>query len=548
MESIQPLHSNLTHHDLACETALGEVSLKERSIEAVFFSLCSQFENFRMSGMQSYCFAFLSATDFLHITTVCKELGLFRSQQGALPVDLYKTYRPRCLNELLPSSNERFLSLSLKCPGHMYLDNCLTSQRQLGELLRHDVDLLNHLETLSMGFREDSCSIHWRSFIQSLSNLKTLELSSPIPAWLSGHSICEAFAQVGLREIEKISLEKICIRSCSLEKLFEKGVGKLKVLKLPHCQIFDKGAFILGKLQLENLEELDLSNNNINIESYGVCELFDSGFKKLKKLYLTRNDICPTAASHIANTGFEKLETLVLSSNPLGDAGVMALARTFTSHLKELHLNHANIEDEGMIALADAAIRGLQVLLLRRNQISSLGLAYLVESGLPDLRELDLGYNEIESGVGELLRSGMRELRVLKLDHNPLDPYTFGDLQQLSFPHLEEIDLEHTHIGDHGVSAISHMELPNLKVYVLAVNSICNEGAEAIAKANLFKLEHLNLSGNRIEDDGARAFKFACFKNMRVLNLSFNRITEHGSRFLFSPLYIHSEAIVIGRL
>ena len=191
--------------------------------------------------------------------------------------------------------------------------------------------------------------------------------------------------------------------------------SKVKALKL--CNNFDVGAEALAEVLNCNcnLEELDLSSNNIgDVRTEALAQAIASN-TSLKQLVLSDNGIGDVGAKALAevlncNTVLEELD---LSWNKIGSVGTEALAQVIGSNsaLKELDLSVNDGGDVGAIALAQAlhSNSSLKVLKLPCNCIGDSGAKTFAEAlhHNSTITHLDLCGNEDigEEGVHHLIQA-----------------------------------------------------------------------------------------------------------------------------------------------
>ena len=342
-----------------------------------------------------------------------------------------------CSNSSLP----RLRCMGKKDDLETLMDNLHKMDYQINN---HTISLLDL--TLANLHRLDK-SI-WK---QSTINLRALVISS---------SQIESIQSSALTPLKK-SLKLLSLTDNLLKSVPE------DILQLEHLESLDLSknqisSLVLNSVNLfpQGLDTLDLSQNNISslnsvdlprglkhlilnqnkIISLGIRH-FD--LKNLIELHLSHNHLNGSLArdtflmvSASANDGKNKnsnLETLDMSFNKFEKIESQALAKF--SRLKTLKLDHNKIDV--IHPLGFQGLNGLQKLELSNNEI--LDLPNALFKNLSTLDTLDLSYNHLQS-INKSFTQGLFQLSTLYLANN--DILFLEPLQDIS-EHLFHLDLEH---------------------------------------------------------------------------------------------------------
>eukprot|EP00985_Skeletonema_marinoi_P014454 scaffold7325_cov80-Skeletonema_marinoi.AAC.9 len=206
---------------------------------------------------------------------------------------------------------------------------------------------------------------------------------------------------------------------------------------------------------LSQLEGLTIwGDNNIGSDCWSELETlleFESGVRKLKKLYLDGNNYIGNEGVDVLSNGLRGIGTSLtiihLSNNSIGNEGLLALVGGLTNcsslktldlscndfssaaaglrslsdwlqrdevNLKYLFISHCHINDDGLHVLAQAAVNQCEAL-----SITATGLSYLsnvIRSDSCRVESLYLDDTVIENDGMEVLAVGNQSLTSLHLD------------------------------------------------------------------------------------------------------------------------------------
>ena len=300
----------------------------------------------------------------------------------------------------------------------------------------------------------------------TLANLHRLDKSIWKQSTINLRALVISSSQIESIQSSALTPLKKSLKLLSLTDNLLKSVPE-DILQLEHLESLDLSknqisSLVLNSVNLfpQGLDTLDLSQNNISnlnsvdlpqglkhlilnqnkIISLGIRH-FD--LKNLIELHLSHNHLNGSLArdtflmvSASANDGKNKnsnLETLDMSFNKFEKIESQALAKF--SRLKTLKLDHNKIDV--IHPLGFQGLNGLQKLQLSNNEI--LDLPNALFKNLSTLDTLDLSYNHLQS-INKSFTQGLFQLSTLYLANN--DILFLEPLQDIS-EHLFHLDLEH---------------------------------------------------------------------------------------------------------
>ena len=299
-----------------------------------------------------------------------------------------------------------------------------------------------------------------------------------------------------------LSCNEICSQGAAqLSTVLRKEKCKISRLNLSWNKLGDDGVPFLVSLQQTSL---NLAWNNIGIE----------GLRSLISIFYT----------------LQNLEQLDLSGNNIEAVGVEALLPCLmvpSCKIKCLELNHCKLEDEGVVHC-------VKVLTFPQNQMTCLGLAgnSITNEGVGKIakalsspeckvKSLNLSCNIIgDEGVESLslsLSSPNCNLQELDLSHNQIQSIGCKSLAAAIRKRncLERLDLDGNHVGDEGATQLlSALRIHNCKLHSLMLdgNEIGDGGIAVLPHAFRSphcKLGHLNLGRNLISRYSVETFNEA---------------------------------------
>jgi uncharacterized protein (TIGR02996 family) len=301
-----------------------------------------------------------------------------------------------------------------------------------------------------------------------LHRVRRLELNGPVAPEIVGLPVLGASAAIaGVRELD---LGECAHQDDLLESLAEsKPWPSLEALNLYRNLFHAPGLRALAEApMMTTLRKLEL----------GRCYVGDNGLRtllrsphigRLRHLNLAENWLHTRVIRELVSVQWEQLEELDLSSNELGPAAIRHLGES--PHMRNLrHLdlsgNHT-LRDPSVAALAKSEhLRGLRVLSLGFWRPSHRGLAALASATwLSNLARLDLMSIDLDdAGIKVLAGAPLDSLRWLELNYNELTP---GKVRALLcapwIANLTHLDLNNNAIGEEGARALAQApQLSNL--------------------------------------------------------------------------------------
>jgi len=227
----------------------------------------------------------------------------------------------------------------------------------------------------------------------------------------------------------------------------------------------------LDKMRIDNLKELDLSNNDIS----DIKVLEKVKFENLEKLDLSHNQISDIKV--LKKVKFENLEILDLSWNEISD--IKILEKVKFENLKELYLYNNKISDIKVLEIVK--FENLEILKLSGNQISDIKVLEKVK--FENLEILYLSFNNI-SDIKVLEKVKFENLNELYLSVNKISDIKV--LEKVKFGNLEKLDLSVNKISD--IKVLEKIKFENLKVLDLSQNQINkNEYSSLIDNLNYLR-------------------------------------------------------------
>jgi hypothetical protein len=324
-------------------------------------------------------------------------------------------------------------------------------------------DELLNVRRLARAIAKNHCIVEL-NLIQSIRDRETRD-SRPRSA--PAHDVLHLCME-GLRHnvaIEKLDLTETSVRASGAAFL-SRGLQchpQLRKLRLKRCLLQDEGLRRLSMAPLgEQLEELDLSNNNLS-DGTALSQLLMRN-PNLKRLDVNNNSLRSNGIEQLVEWGgFNSLELCDLSCNNIRQDTKQSLGIALgerNSRLKELFLDFNNLMDSAMegIALGLVFNTTLEKLSLVGNYIGDVG-ANKIAVAIGDnpkvrIHELLLAGNKIQnSGAESLMKHSNNSMVTLDLSRNRIsDARTICKIlrtKNLSMHNLtlsrNRIPLHHTH-------------------------------------------------------------------------------------------------------
>mmetsp|Transcript_14204 Transcript_14204/g.21897 ORF Transcript_14204/g.21897 Transcript_14204/m.21897 type:complete len:346 (-) Transcript_14204:97-1134(-) len=256
---------------------------------------------------------------------------------------------------------------------------------------------LNHnknVTKLLMGYSELAGTKRLDQLSQALehTNVRYLSLSN---CQINAEGVKALLSRVILPSLEFLDLrynelgnDGVTTLSEALNEALSNEIGSegrsgVKTLLLGNCDISDEGALEVTEFLIKELNELDLSGNEIG----------DEGVNALTQAMIVMGESC-------------KLKCLNLRENEIGDEGAisLSLAMASTSCLQELNLSDNEIGNEGCELLAHVLSKksSMKRLILHSNRIDEQGALYFLDAldyHNEHLAHLDLSRNNISKAT-----------------------------------------------------------------------------------------------------------------------------------------------------
>ena len=359
-------------------------------------------------------------------------------------------------------------------------------------------------------------------------------------------------------------------------------IKHLKVLSLANTGISDvnavRGLASLLSFVLE-LEELDLSSNNLTLADFQQIQLPLSNLPQLKKLNLSNNPhgisallekILPSSKMEelrLSNThlngddlkricdslsSLKSLKYLELSMNSIRSDGIRELANILKEFplLERLDLSRSCLQDDDINVLCQGLVpsKKLKYLNLSGYTIDSqiLDDAWFLPSTLEELTFSDVIH-------GEKLFAKIKPLRSLKKLHLTNPNLRACDVEMLatslsSFPTLEELSLANIVVENSNLDKLfsAMKSLKNIKKVDLSGIKLCDESGLADMLSSLLSLKELVLSGISVVNmDDVRFFSaLKLLKRLKKLDLGNINVREEKAFFnMLSSLSMLEEIV-----
>ncbi|KAI8491284.1 hypothetical protein Bbelb_309170 [Branchiostoma belcheri] len=308
-----------------------------------------------------------------------------------------------------------------------------------------------------------------------------------------------------LPNLEEIDLSSNAISDEAVSGL-AKGLGScqnLKKVNLSHNKLSGRGDFLPP---LPNLEEINLSHNAISDKAVPGLAKGLGSCQNLKKVNLSHNklsgrgDFLPPLPN---------LEEIDISNNDISDEAVSGLAKGLGScqNLKKVHLCHNKLSNRGDFL---PPLPNLEEINLSHNAISDKAVPGLAKGlgSCQNLKKVNLSYNKL-SGRGDFLPP-LPNLEKIDLSHNDIsDEVVPGLAEGLgSCQNLKKVVLSFNKLSDVGELINAFINLPILTRADIGYNSIRDESLPAIAAWLNVRtaMKDVWLFSNRFSAEGVRDF------------------------------------------
>ncbi len=271
----------------------------------------------------------------------------------------------------------------------------------------------------------------------------------------------------------------------------------------------------LSRLELNQLEILDLSDNNIS----DISLLQNVHFPNLQSLSLDGNNI--TDPSPLSKVNFPLLQGLFLFNNKIEN--INFLEKVNFPELQSLYLYNNKIKDIKILEKTKFPI--IESLNLYGNNISDINV--LEKVNYKKLLFLSLHSNEIEN-IKVFEKVKFDELQELYLYSNKISDISV--LSKVRFKSLQKLDLHNNKISD-----ISVLDKINCnQIMELYLNNNLIENISVLEKVKFSRLLKLSLHNNKIND--LRVFEKAKLNNLQELYLDGNNIDVNKYKYIITSL------------
>ncbi|XP_008335716.1 podocan [Cynoglossus semilaevis] len=296
------------------------------------------------------------------------------------------------------------------------------------------------------------------------------------------------------------SLYRLHLKSNKLEKVPSgafKNLSNLRELYLQNNFLSNEGLDNETFSQLNSLECLDLSNNNLSVVPKGLP-------RNLVLLHLEKNSIHSIPGDALVSV--RNLEYLLLHNNKLRSRSIHPTAFQGLKKLHTLHMYNNLLE-----RVPRGLPRRAKILMLLHNQISEIGRNDLAL--LFTLTELNLSYNKLTNT--KLHREAFRKLRFLEkldLSGNGLQSLPLGLPRS-----LHVLEIKNNHLSSVPDGALTGMD--KLHKIVLSNNQLRLNSVYQGAWMELSALTTLDLSGNHlthIPSDLPESLEYLYLQNNRI--------------------------------
>jgi len=309
----------------------------------------------------------------------------------------------------------------------------------------------------------------------------------------------------------------------------------LEILDLEGNLLTYKGVSnIIGK-NFANIKRINLDNNYIGVEGTYIIASQMKKIRKndkdeyshidLRSLSLVRNNICTKGAELISIMNLELIEELNISENFINDLGFYFLCKGKLKNLKKLDASLNRISDKGLVYITEANfLEGLTFLNLAGNDFTDDGVKYITFCKMSNLGHLDLTLNYLKSKTGShLSKSFFNLLSSLSLERNKIKSHGLKNLVKAKFfINLVKLNLAYCKLGNEGCQILRDVNVSSIEVLNLKENFINDDGVILLCQANFDNLKDLNLEDNDIGKEGVNAICEKILKKLAFLRMKGN--------------------------
>ncbi|XP_059655901.1 cuscuta receptor 1-like isoform X5 [Cornus florida] len=370
---------------------------------------------------------------------------------------------------------------------------------------------ISSLKTLSLAFNKLNGSIDTQAFL-NMSNLVELDLSGNRINSFTGN---EGFGRLSeLKKLEVLILDTNLFNNSILPSLG--AISSLKTLSLASNKL-NGSIDTQGWCELYNLEELDLSGNELN----GILPWCMRNLTSLRFLELSYNHFTGSIAASPL-TSLTSLQYLSISHN---DFVIPISFFAFYNHskLKLISGDHNRLSDHPISIIPRFQLKVFSLSNCNANQLLSEGLFHFLYHQ-HDLIVVDLSHNNLTDSGGTLfflswLLANNTQLVYLNLRNNSFSG-PFPLLTSSPYNITKWIDISNNHIHGQLPTNISSI-FPSLNFLNLSQNEL--EGRIPASLGDLHSLSYLDLSNNHLSGQIPQHFAIGCF-SIYFLKLSNNTL------------------------
>ena len=292
----------------------------------------------------------------------------------------------------------------------------------------------------------------------------------------------------------------------------------------------------------KNLQEFDISGNNL--QTAGVIKIMKAlkGLNTLRKLYISNNSITDEVADYITaviscNTDIKVLD---ISGNNLQASGAIKIGN-FLQNIytpKTLFITNSDNPADVDVSAVISENASLQEIYIYSNNLQTTAFTKPLQA-ICTLSKLHIGYNNISDEVANdiaIIVSCNTKLNKVEISGNKLQ--TTGITKILKSLHkiyaLKNLDLNHSNITEEAANVIATVFSINtdLQELNLGGNDLQKLGAIKIAKGlqKISSLTKLYIDHNNITDEAADdiAAAISCNIHLQELNLGGNDFRTSG--------------------